>query len=44
MHAGTIQGRVELASQHFCAHMRTAILAELARTNMESALDHDNWT
>ena len=36
--ARTKQGQVQLISQHFCDCMHTALLASLARTNMNSAL------
>ena len=41
---GTIQGRVQLLSQYFHPRMHTVLLADLAWTNMKSALDCDKST
>ena len=42
--AGTIRGQLQWLSQHFHAHMRTALLSDSARTSMKFAHDLDKWT
>ena len=41
---GTIQGQMQLLSQYFHTRMRTALLADSARTNMKFARDCDKST